>query len=151
MSFQCGRVGNMVIPSSAPFGEARGEGQWCLPGLICQMPEGRVPKCSVRKTGPGKTWAWSNIGRGEWGNHWGFTSSTLTLEALTVPQNPHCTPEQSPCSLRCSGSCTGGVRHWRSQSWTTCGLRVRGLRRRRNVAWLTRDHGLTFSFTGGLQ
>lgn len=41
----------MVIPSSAPFGEARGEGQWCLPGLICQMLEGPVPKCGVRKAG----------------------------------------------------------------------------------------------------
>lgn len=35
-----------------------------------------------------------------------------------------------------------GVGHWRSCSWTTCGLRVKGLRRR-NVAWLT-GTGLVF-------
>lgn len=36
-----------MIPSSAPLGEARGEQQRCLSGLVCQMLEGPVPSAGL--------------------------------------------------------------------------------------------------------
>lgn len=41
------RVRNVMTPSSAPLGEPRGEGQWCLPGLLCWMLEGPVPNVGL--------------------------------------------------------------------------------------------------------
>lgn len=120
-------VRNVVVPSSAPLAEPRGEGQWCPPGLICQMLEG-----PVLNVGLGRLELMWDLGATQGKVNGGATGATpaalsslklwllhKTL-SLWLLHKTLSAPKQAPCSSRCSRSYTegvgqpAGVGHWRS-------------------------------------